>query len=1328
MVSGIPPPDLVALTVTSADIVTHFVDADSLLGGGVGVPEAAGRRVAGAPPALLSENGGVEAYDLDVDQLLGASYDASEPVRLPNWVETDDVPELSDGSSSGGYASDGGGGNTDGEEDEGGDGAAMDDEASSIDAGDDAQRNPGFQRPGDGRTRGSGLNVRESMQDIFVILLCRQMEAALALRTARDSASEQLLDTCIASVRALRLRYKRITDSVLATKAWTLRRSGSVGAVFKFKNKGARDNQARDSNLAVEVFLSDDDSPLVCCSRGEENCLEDGCAQRDVILRALDELTAATGMDVPGVLALLSEDLRVSALNQGIAVLYGPNICVVRREGGSWPFAVVRRKPRDGVWMCHACAQGPGTCTHAYAAKEADGNEQSEASDDDDLINNLGRGRQPRRSNTVYSTSPRPLVPSARSLAGHADVVRASVTGDTIILPAPSTCKSCGFERSGRYAVFSRFGVVEFGQGAVATRVQSWWCARCREFCVTDGLEQGLVMCSQFTAYTEFFLFECTINLCRNASSLTATYDLRSAFHELMREHAYPLTLTKLRSLPLFRFAALLYIYLVLDELPLAVSTCAVCTRADGSLQFICFDGLQVGFKVRYQTPFTTISVKLCPINRASIQALLVSDTAVGRALGSVLSSATSRHETAAGPIKTVTAMRGHMIALAVLAGDVEVAGQATNLAGETPHAENASRSRGWDPIVDGGVHESLLLFFRELFRGGRAARKLARTILNAPDTLLAKVPAVLMDRVKAVDGAGDADAGTDTESSADGSSSDGGRGGGSDDQPVRPARRRHLAAYSRVVADPILADAGGVAGEERRGDALLRPLPNIVATAGSAERLVDFARAVVIDPVVVWAPAGDWTAVGVVVEALRAEPFSRAGLQAAVRHVAVKELRLLHGAVVTLYPSLCTQPRVRVVLLNVLLAMCVTDRRYQDFVDKHAAAEIPRDERGNLVMATREQMAAAPAGAMFHPKEFEAAYPECGSTWEKFSAAYGERAMTMLDYLVSGQWAPSFPPVRALPDFLAVQSSTEDHPECSHIMGTANRFTGGTFAASCTCTHPKTIGVVVLQGSESQRMPIEFVVQRMPRFPDRIFYDFACACLKMALCRLPYIALFLAMLVDRFHWLKNHIWCSKAMNPDSYKSMDAQNTSASEERNAASRRLQNFLRLVKQRNFILFTVYQQAVGNVIAMHRDAKDKRGSTVTDDWPLWYRKNFVDNAATSMDADATSEEDADGNDAAGEADADGGATMGEEVADGGATMGEEVADGAATMGEDVVDGAATMREDVADGADATREEVTDGAVATGEEELENEADAADATGDAVGSASDAGNLDA
>lgn len=223
---------------------------------------------------------------------------------------------------------------------------------------------------------------------------------------------------------------------------------------------------------------------------------------------------------------------------------------------------------------------------------------------------------------------------------------------------------------------------------------------------------------------------------------------------------------------------------------------------------------------------------------------------------------------------------------------------------------------------------------------------------------------------------------------------------------------------------------------------------------------------------------------------------------------------------------------------------------------------------------------------------------------------------MRARDFLLTGQWAPSFPAVRPIPDFLALPGVAEDLPECNHIMGQENQLSGGTFSASCTCSHPKTVGVVVLDGSEGQRMPIDFVAQRMPSIPERIFYDFACAALKMALARLPFYALFLTVLVDRFHWAKNHVWCSKVMNPDSYVSVDGRNTSASEVRNAASRRLQNFLRLVNQRNFILFTVYQQAVGNVITMHRDVCT---SKMMERWPLWYRKKFVDTADQQAAAD-------------------------------------------------------------------------------------------------------------
>lgn len=64
------------------------------------------------------------------------------------------------------------------------------------------------------------------------------------------------------------------------------------------------------------------------------------------------EVMGTANMSMVDTLGTLCEDLCIYAMNQGIAVLYGKRLCVVRREGGSWPFAVVRRK-RDGMLLCH---------------------------------------------------------------------------------------------------------------------------------------------------------------------------------------------------------------------------------------------------------------------------------------------------------------------------------------------------------------------------------------------------------------------------------------------------------------------------------------------------------------------------------------------------------------------------------------------------------------------------------------------------------------------------------------------------------------------------------------------------------------------------------------------------------------------------------------------------------------------------------------------------------------------------------------------------------------------------------------------------------------
>lgn len=139
-----------------------------------------------------------------------------------------------------------------------------------------------------------------------------------------------------------------------------------------------------------------------------------------------------------------------------------------------------------------------------------------------------------------------------------------------------------------------------------------------------------------------------------------------------------------------------------------------------------------------------------------------------------------------------------------------------------------------------------------------------------------------------------------------------------------------------------------------------------------------------------------------------------------------------------------------------------------------------------------------------------------------------------------------------------------------------------------------------MLDGSEGQRMPIEFIVQRRKRLPFKVVHVLSCATMNSGLCRVPFIARTVAVLVDRFQWMKNDVACSKAMNPDSYSDMEGVDTSSSEEQNALSRRQEHYLQLMNQDNFITFTTYQQALSNAIAMYRDVEMKLSESK---WPRW-----------------------------------------------------------------------------------------------------------------------------
>lgn len=116
----------------------------------------------------------------------------------------------------------------------------------------------------------------------------------------------------------------------------------------------------------------------------------------------------------------------------------------------------------------------------------------------------------------------------------------------------------------------------------------------------------------------------------------------------------------------------------------------------------------------------------------------------------------------------------------------------------------------------------------------------------------------------------------------------------------------------------------------------------------------------------------------------LSAEPFEPSALAEASKHTAVKEQRLLHGAVTALYPVLCFQPRVRDLFINLLLAIGETSERYIKFVKEDAVSKLPNDNN-QVLTATVEDMAPDGATKVYDPFEFTKRWLEEPASVERF-------------------------------------------------------------------------------------------------------------------------------------------------------------------------------------------------------------------------------------------------------------------------------------------------------------------------------------------------------
>lgn len=240
--------------------------------------------------------------------------------------------------------------------------------------------------------------------------------------------------------------------------------------------------------------------------------------------------------------------------------------------------------------------------------------------------------------------------------------------------------------------------------------------------------------------------FDTAVGLSRNGCSLRSSAYLREAYHELSKEDVLPDATTALGSVSTLRKAVVLYLSLVIADLPSTITRCRRCLCPDGSYATICFDGLQLGYQLRFMLAFLRSAVSVSPIAGASVYALLIRDAALAKALDSFMRVAVP---SVCNTIATMTAMRGTVMAFVVLTGYVHVNAAEKTFAGSTLQPIGRCKERGWDPVEDGGTKPELIAFIRGFFACRRAARGVAMDIIGGPVDLRCRVPSALMVAVK---------------------------------------------------------------------------------------------------------------------------------------------------------------------------------------------------------------------------------------------------------------------------------------------------------------------------------------------------------------------------------------------------------------------------------------------------------------------------------------------------------------------------------------------------------------------------------------------------
>lgn len=201
-----------------------------------------------------------------------------------------------------------------------------------------------------------------SFCDLVAVLDCREP----LFTPFRIFEPEKASQVGLERLSSLRHSLAKVTDKALHKKAWDLSLSGVIGAHIKFVSGGSRDDEGRHQAVAVEISLSV--SGIVCTCSTEEACRS---LRRDFmkepVKQSLDTVRAAMSVTMANLFEIFSVSYRMRSRAVGRAVLYEKSTCVVRKPGGSWPFAVAR-KTMAAHWIFFSCRRSDGSRNDAVAA------------------------------------------------------------------------------------------------------------------------------------------------------------------------------------------------------------------------------------------------------------------------------------------------------------------------------------------------------------------------------------------------------------------------------------------------------------------------------------------------------------------------------------------------------------------------------------------------------------------------------------------------------------------------------------------------------------------------------------------------------------------------------------------------------------------------------------------------------------------------------------------------------------------------------------------------------------------------------------------------